>query len=105
RHVVKRRGAVDGDAVLQVLQRVVHSQLTTLPLNPTDVVHNVAQAEHELRAGALRLEGIQAVVKLTLGAERLVIDQDQVRGQSQSGGAQDLTADGPESLLGRLLRG
>src|SRR5439155_748806 len=72
---------------------------------PTDVVHNVAQAEHELRAGALRLEGIQAVAKLTLGAERLVIDQDQVRGQSQGGGAQDLTADGPEALLGRLLLG
>src|SRR5207249_6354610 len=66
---------------------------------------NVAQAEHELRAGALRLEGIQAVAKLTLGAERLVIDQDQVRGQSQGGGTQDLTADGPEALLGRLLLG
>src|SRR5439155_1673306 len=98
RHVAVAR--VCSTAVVQVLQRVVHSQLTPLPLNPTDVVHTVAQAEHELRAGALRLEGVQTVAKLTLGTARLVIDQDQVRGESQGGGAQDLAADGPEALLG-----
>src|SRR5439155_23829209 len=99
----KRWKAVHGNAVVKLLQGVVHAQLPPLPLNPTDVVHDVAQAEHELRAGALRLEGIQAVAKLTLGAERLVIDQNQVRGQSQRGGAQGLSANGPEALVGRLL--
>src|SRR2546423_7143989 len=88
-----------------MLQRVVHPELAPLPLNPADVVHDVAQAEYELRAGALRLEGIQTLAKLTLRPERLVIHQYQVRGQSQRGGSQDLAADGPEALLGRLLLG
>ena len=71
--------------------------------NPSGIVHDVAQAAHEPCGRALGFERGQAIAKLSLGTQRLVIHQDEVRRQPQRGVSQDLTPHFPKVLLGGLL--
>ena len=103
RHIAEVGQAVHRDAVIQVLEHVVHAHFLPEGANATGIVHDVAQAAHEPRGGARGFEGPQPLAKLSLGTQRLVIYQDEVRRQPQRGVSQDLTPHLPEVLLGGLL--
>ena len=99
-HIVQLGRAIDRNAIVEVFQCCIDSQFLPERANVSGVVHDVAQAKDEPRAGVLPFERIQALAKLTSGAQWLVIDQDKVGRQTHRCGPQDLTAYLPEVLFG-----
>src|SRR5204862_958175 len=69
------------------------------------VVHDVAQTEDELRCGTFRLERVQTVAKFSRDAERFMIHQHQVWGQTERGVPQELASYPSEVLQRSFLVG
>src|SRR5207249_1090349 len=104
RHVIHVPRAVYGDAVVHVLKGVVDPQVSPLGPNPSDTVHDVSQAEHELRRGGLLLQRVQAFPKLPFPTEGFMVDQHEVRDQRERSLSQDSGSDvDPEMIDGRLM--
>src|SRR5437764_580596 len=103
RDVVQRRRAVHRNAVVQVLERLVHPQLAPLGANAHRVVHDVPQAEHEPRLGTLRLERSEPFREFSLGAQRLVVHEHHVRLEAQHRVPQDRAAEAAEVPLHLLF--
>src|SRR5438034_8950990 len=100
RHIVEPGRAIHGDAIVQVFEGLIDSQLLPLRANAAGIVHDVAHSKDELRAGALRLERIEAVAELALAAQRLMIYQHQFRAQPERGFAQYSSPYAPEMSYG-----
>ena len=84
------RQAVDPDLVIQIVQRREHVLAPPLAEQAARLVHDVAQAEHEARAALLQHQ--QGLAHLAAQAERLLVDQEQVRVEDVGGVADDRAA-------------
>ena len=103
RHVVETGPAVDRDAVVQLLERLVYAQRSPLIADTVGFVHDVAQSEHEPRRGVALFERVEAVAEFPRRAQGLVIHQHQVRSEAERGLAQQHGADAAESAASLLF--
>src|SRR5881396_237527 len=92
RYIVEVARAIHRDAIVEVLEGLVDSQLLPERADLAGIVHDVAHAKDESGGGAPRFQCVETVAKLSAGAQRLVIHQNEVRGQPLRSVAQDLTA-------------
>jgi hypothetical protein len=89
--VEDRRQAVDPDLVEQELQRREHPLALPLLEQARGLVHDVAQAEHAARAAGA--EQLERRAHLAAQPQRLLVDQEQVRGEHLGGVVDDRAAD------------